>query len=600
PVDGSTGYKVFQSVTSGTYGTEVTTVSGSVYSYTVTGLTNGMAYYFVVKATQSGVDSAASNERTATPFTVPPAPTNVTAVAGNGQATITFTAPTDNGGSAITGYEVTASSGGRSATGTASPITITGLTNGTSYTFTVKAINGAGSSISSAESNSVVPVSSSGGGDGSDTPSEPAVTPTVPESIDTGVGILVNGKKENAGTATTATRNDQTVTTIVVNPEKLNDKLAAEGQHAVITIPVNSASDVIIGELNGQSIKNMEDKQAVVKIQTDNASYTLPAEQINIDAISGQIGKSVALQDIKVQIEIAAPTADTVKIVQNAAEKGSFTLVVPSVDFTVKATYGDTTVEVSKFTAYVERTIEIPDGVDPNKITTGIVLEADGTVRHVPTQVKLIDGKYYAVINSLTNSTYSVVWHPQEFSDMAKHWAKDAVNDMGSRMVITGTGGGLFSPDRDITRAEFAAIIVRGLGLKLEDGGAAFSDVKATDWYSGAINTARAYGLIDGYNDGTFHPNDKISREQAMTIIAKAMKLTGLRDKMAAQSTEETLHSFGDATAIAIWAKSGVADTVQAGIVSGRSADTLAPKGYMTRAEVATTIQRLLKQSALI
>jgi len=56
---------------------------------------------------------------------------------------------------------------------------------------------------------------------------------------------------------------------------------------------------------------------------------------------------------------------------------------------------------------------------------------------------------------------------------------------MGSRMVIEGAGGGQFSPDREISRSKTAAIIVRRLGLKLKGGAATFSDVKATDWYSG-------------------------------------------------------------------------------------------------------------------
>ncbi|WP_268966419.1 S-layer homology domain-containing protein [Paenibacillus cymbidii] len=435
-------------------------------------------------------------------------------------------------------------------------------------------------------------------------PGEPAVgntgAPSSPSTKPSGVNVLVNGKAESAGIETTTERNNQIVTTITIDPKKLDERLAAAGQHAVVTLPIASKSDVLIGELNGQMVKNMEQKQAILVIQTGNASYTLPAGQVNIDAISNQIGQSAAPQDIRIQIEIAAPTEEQVKVIENAAEKGSFTLVVPSVDFKVRAVYGDTTVDVSKFTAYVERAIAIPDGVDPGKITTGVVVEADGTVRHVPTQVKSVDGKYFAVINSLTNSTYSVVWHPLEFSDVATHWAKDAINDMSSRLVIDGTGGGRFSPDQDITRAEFAAIIVRGLGLKLESGSASFSDVKATDWFDSVIQTANANGLIDGYDDGTFRPDDRITREQAMAIIAKAMKLTGLRDKLAAQSADATLHAFGDALAVAAWAKNGVADTVQAGIVSGRSADTLAPKAYMTRAEVAATIQRLLKQSGLI
>ena len=432
------------------------------------------------------------------------------------------------------------------------------------------------------------------GGDSGSTP------PSGTSQSDTAVSVLVNGKEENAGTATASKRNNQTVTTIAIDQKKLDAKLSTEGKGAVVTIPVSAKSDIIIAELNGQMVKNMEGKQAVVEIKTDNVTYTLPARQINTDAISDKIGKSVSLQDIKVQIEIATPTADKAKIVENAAAKGSFTLVVPPVDFTVKAVHGDTTIEVSKFTAYVERTIAIPDGVDPNKITTGVVVEADGTVRHVPTKVVQSGGKYYALINSLTNSTYSVVWHPLAFSDVATHWAKDAVNDMGSRMVIEGTGDGQFSPDREITRAEFAATVVRGLGLKMESGATAFSDVKATDWYSSAVNTAHAYGLIDGYNDGTFRPDDKITREQAMVIVAKAMMLTGLRDKLSTQTSEEALRPFVDAEAVESWAKKGVAETVQSGIVFGRSATVLAPKDYMTRAEVATLIKRLLQKSDLI
>lgn len=89
--------------------------------------------------------------------TVPGAPTIGTATGGNAQAVVTFTAPASDGGSAITGYRVTSSPGGITATGSSSPITITGLTNGTAYTFTVAAQNAVGYGAESAASNSVTP-----------------------------------------------------------------------------------------------------------------------------------------------------------------------------------------------------------------------------------------------------------------------------------------------------------------------------------------------------------------------------------------------------------------------------------------------------------
>ena len=138
------------------------TGNGTASPITLTGLTNGTAYTFTVTATNAigtSVVSSASNSVTpVAPLTVPGAPTTVAASAGNAQATITFTAPVSNGGSAITGYTVTSIPGGLTGNGTSSPITLTGLTNGTAYTFTVTATNAIGTSVVSSASNSVTPV----------------------------------------------------------------------------------------------------------------------------------------------------------------------------------------------------------------------------------------------------------------------------------------------------------------------------------------------------------------------------------------------------------------------------------------------------------
>ncbi|QJD84708.1 S-layer homology domain-containing protein [Cohnella herbarum] len=441
-----------------------------------------------------------------------------------------------------------------------------------------------------------------------------AVTATVPtsppgssntsnensSSTTTSVDVLVNGKAERAGTATTSKVNGQSVITVTIDQKKLEDKLATEGPGATVIIPVTAESDVVVGELNGQMIQNMETKQAVLEIKTNQTAYTVPVQQINISSISDQIGRSIPLKDIRVRIEIAEPTANAVKAVENTADKGSFVLVVPPIEFTIKAIHEGKTVVVSKFSAYVERTIAIPDGVDPTKITTGVVVEADGTVRHVPTKIVFIYGKYYAKVNSLSNSAYSIIWHPIEFSDVVKHWAKNAVNDLGSRMVIDGKGDGSFSPDSDITRAEFVAILVRGLGIKPENEAAPFKDVKASDWYNGAISAAYSYRLVNGLKDGSFQPNAKITREEAMVIIAKAMTITGLKARLSNQSIDKILNPYADAAIASGWAQSGIADTIQSGIVSGKSDTKLAPNEYMTRAEVALIVKRLLQKSDLI
>ncbi|MBQ4899831.1 S-layer homology domain-containing protein [Paenibacillus sp. Marseille-P2973] len=443
-----------------------------------------------------------------------------------------------------------------------------------------------------------------GGTGGTTAPSVPTVpsvpTPSKPSTPNTNVEVWVNGKVESAGTAQTTQIGDKKMVAVTVDPNKLEEKLSKEGKGATVTIPILGESNIAVGGLNGQIVKNMENQQATLVIRTNDASYTLPASQINIDAISAQIGSEVSLQDIKVQVKIAEPAAEMVKLAESASEKGTFELVVSPVEFSITGTYGGKTIDVAKFNAYVERTIALPEGVDPSKVTTAVVVEPDGTVRHVPTQVTVDGGKYYAKINSLTNSTYSVIWHPITFQDVEHHWAKEAVNDMGSRMVISGVGNGQFNPDKEITRAEFAAIMVRGLGLKAENNAVSFSDVKSADWYSSFVGTAQSYNLINGFEDGTFRPTEKITREQAMVILAKAIKLTGLNNSLQSSDNEELLGSFKDSSVISSWAAASIADCLQADIVSGRSDLRLDPKAPVSRAEVAVMVQRLLEKSGLI
>ncbi len=157
-----TGYNVYKATVSG--GQTSTPVNASplaagARTYTVTGLTNGTRYYFKVRAINAQGVGTSSNQLSAIPATVPGAPTALKGVAGNAKVALTWVAPTATGGSPITGYNVYKGtvSGGESATpvnatplgGVAKSYTVTGLTNGTKYFFTVKAINVMGTGAAS-------------------------------------------------------------------------------------------------------------------------------------------------------------------------------------------------------------------------------------------------------------------------------------------------------------------------------------------------------------------------------------------------------------------------------------------------------------------
>lgn len=141
------------------------TATGTSSPITVTGLSTDTAYTFTVTATNAvGSSAASSPSNSVAPFPVEPgAPTDVVATgAAGGAVIVSFTPPASDGGSPITSYRVTSSPGGITTTGTSSPITVTGVTYGTDYTFTVTASNVFGTSAASAASNSASPTSPAG------------------------------------------------------------------------------------------------------------------------------------------------------------------------------------------------------------------------------------------------------------------------------------------------------------------------------------------------------------------------------------------------------------------------------------------------------
>ena len=412
--------------------------------------------------------------------------------------------------------------------------------------------------------------------------------------------ILVNNRVVNIGFATTEEVDGRQATYVEVDEERLWQELETEGEQTVVTMPVTADSPIVAGVLNGRMVKQMESLSAVIEIIVPGrAVYVLPAEQIRIDELAGKLEGNPPLGEIRIRIEISEPVPETVRVVEDTISGKGLVPVVPPVQFRVVTVYGDQTVEAAEFSAYVERAIAIPAGVDPGQITTAVVVEEDGRIRHVPTKIISMNGRYYAQASSLTNSVYSLIRNEAGFEDVETHWAREAILNMGARLIVNGTGDRKFDPDRGITRAEFAAILARALGLKPAEGKGNFTDVEASAWYGSPVYTANAWQLIRGFDDGTFRPHDRITREQAMVMIARAMKITGLPG-VGEQTAEAILASFADAGDVSGRAAEGVADAVAAGIVTGRSDGTLAPQANITRAETAVIVRRLLQKSNLM
>ena len=175
------------------------------------------------------------------------------------------------------------------------------------------------------------------------------------------------------------------------------------------------------------------------------------------------------------------------------------------------------------------------------------------------------------------------------FSDMGSaSWAAAAVDFLYENGVVSGTGAGTYSPQAAITRGSFLVMLDQAFSFP-GAGGQSFPDVPADAYYASAVQKAYALGIVAGYPDGSFHPNEAITREGAATILYQAMVATGWS---IGSQDESVLYGYSDWQNVASYARGPMSVLVKNGLLSGNDKNQLNPKGTMSRAEMAVVLAR--------
>lgn len=184
----------------------------------------------------------------------------------------------------------------------------------------------------------------------------------------------------------------------------------------------------------------------------------------------------------------------------------------------------------------------------------------------------------------------SVVAAPATFSDVEPEaWYANNVNKASAFGLMKGYDDGLFHPDDAVTRAQFVQILYNRYGKGARKTTNPFSDVDKDQWYAKAVTWASDADVVTGTGVGQFSPDGTLTREQ-MTTILWACK------GRPAVNANRTLSMFLDYNQVSDWAKDGMAWCVKNGIIKGIDYTTLNPKGETTRAEAATIMVRFVTQ----
>lgn len=442
------------------------------------------------------------------------------------------------------------------------------------------------------------PGSSTPGG-GPSGPSGPAASPAGPVAFRPDGSVTITPPSGAVTVEVGPGNRSQTVVTI---PKDMLSQALAEArgnrEENRISIPVaegvDSARAVLpAGPLADQTAQG---SNIIIRFQAADISYELPVNAIDYHRIAESLGASLEDIDIHIVMEKLDEASARSLGLSDAEELWS-----DPVQFQVIASAGGKEREIDDFGGvYISRTVALKREADPDKATGVWVDPATGKRTFVPTVFASENGRPLAEIKRRGNSLYAVVQHDRSFSDVPQgHWAKADIESLASKLVIDGMSETQFAPEEGITRAQFAALLVRSLGLAEARGNGGFIDVAADSWYAGAVRAASRHGIVTGFEDGTFAPDMPITRQEIAVMISGALRTAG---KTAAASDPQQVLSdrFADHPAIADWARGPVAEAAAAGIVSGVSAGRFAPDERATRAQAAAMLKRMLKVADFI
>ncbi|MFC0329669.1 asparaginase domain-containing protein [Paenibacillus sepulcri] len=174
---------------------------------------------------------------------------------------------------------------------------------------------------------------------------------------------------------------------------------------------------------------------------------------------------------------------------------------------------------------------------------------------------------------------------PVALKDIAGHWAMASIEEAVAEGIVSGYSDGTFKPNQKLTRAEFAVMLINALKPQGTGAELAFKDnAKIKGWAADAVAQAVKAGIVSGYSDGTFKPDATITRSEMAVMIAKAMKL---------DTSAGTATGFADDAKIPAWAKGAVKAAKDNAIIGGRSGGMFAPNDTATRSEAVAILVKL-------
>lgn len=425
---------------------------------------------------------------------------------------------------------------------------------------------------------------------GNDTPTNPGREPSGSSSGGTAPNTTRYFVESVSGTAVRASLDVTQVETFIAKSE------AALGIYELAVVSKGDSYEISlpVTVLDKLAAKN---PRALLRVTTSLGGYELPVQGIR----QGLNNEGIQDSGNEVFVHITKVTGNEATKVNQLVKQAGWSLVSDPVQFVLQVEHKGSKRTLQGLKQFVQRSLMVSTS---NQAVGLMYSPTQERLVPVPTGFASSGNQKIANLATPKDGIFLVATtKPVEFTDLSGHWAKSNVERMAGRLIVQGKDTRRFDPQGQVTRAEFAAILVRALGLTPEGsnhqstGQQVFTDV-TTGWYVEPVSIAMNSGLITGHSDGTFRPQGAITRQEMAVMINRAMSLA---DKEVTLSGQQVgLDKFADQGQIKDWAKDAVAKANYAKIIQGNQFGNFAPQALATRAEAVTMLDRALRYMEFI
>ncbi|AFK87257.1 MULTISPECIES: carbohydrate-binding domain-containing protein [Thermoanaerobacterium] len=363
-----------------------------------------------------------------------------------------------------------------------------------------------------------------------------------------------------------------------------------EKQQDVIIISGNSVSKIDEDSIMND-IKDTSTNEIVFDLtKVGDSNQKVLEVPVSILVLAYENNKNIVVNSGEMKFELARQSikldglSDSVKFhITNNENSNNGELMPITNSYIIKITSGDKDVEM---TLPIILSLNVNRAKDIRKIGIYSYDESNGQWKYLGGSVD--KSTKTITYDAISSSVYAVFELEKNFKDVnSDFWAEDVISVLAAKHIVSGENSNNFAPNDKITRAEFASMAVRALGISETSYKGEFNDVKGDSWYAGAIQAAYGAGIISG--DGKqIRPDDPLTREEMAAIAMR------IYEKLTQYSDINGNTSFTDDNEISIWAKNAVLKAMKLQIIEGEPGNKFKPKNEATRAEAAAVIYSVL------